>query len=111
MYIPAKEYQLKLPSKTLAFCDSRNTTSGNIDEGNYGVSSWYVATGGVGGLVYARHAKAINIGWADGHVASTKCANPLNPYPELGSVSGATQVGSTSYKNIWDRSNVRPASF
>ncbi len=62
MYIPAKETQLKLPSKTLAFCDSMNLGTGNIDEGNYGVNSWYSDTNvGAGGGAYARHAKSINI--------------------------------------------------
>lgn len=109
MYIPARETQLKLPSKTLVFCDSMNLTSGNIDEGNYGVNSWYLTSGGIGGSAYARHTKSINIDWADGHVSAFKCSNPLNPYLDIGSVSGAAQVGVN--KNVWDRSNVRPSSL
>ncbi|MFA6102561.1 MAG: prepilin-type N-terminal cleavage/methylation domain-containing protein [Victivallaceae bacterium] len=104
MYIPAMENQIRQPSKTLAFCDTWNLTTGNVDEGNYGVNSWYLTSGGVGGGAYARHTFSINISWTDGHIASIKCANPLNPYLQIGSVSGAAQVGN---KNVWDRSNTK----
>ena len=103
MYIPAKESQINQPTKTLAVCDSWNLTT-STDEGNYAVNSWYLTSGGVGGGAYARHTFSINISWCDGHVAPVKCSNPLNPYLELGSVSGSAHVGN---KNVWDRSNTK----
>jgi prepilin-type processing-associated H-X9-DG protein len=99
--VSVKDVQVKSPTKTIAFCDSRNLTSANVNEGNYAVNSWNAASGGCGGNAYPRHTRSVNIGWFDGHVAPVKCVDIFNPYQELGSISSSTHIGNG---NLWDRS-------
>ena len=96
---PAKENQLKNPSKTITNLDTRHLNFN--DRGCFLVNSWYSATSpsGQNGNAYARHSSNVNILWADGHVSPIKCANPLNPYYEL----GTGNINYPTKKTYWDR--------
>lgn len=99
---PAKESQIKTPTQTLIFCDTRNLLSGP-DYGNYGVNPWYSETNaGIGGGAYARHSSSINISWGDGHASATKCRDAMNPYNELGTGTGTRPIAETN-QTVWTR--------
>ena len=102
---PAKEAQIKRPTATIAFIES-GSLSHQLKYGRYIVNSYYKdSNGGVGGGAIARHEDAISISWFDGHASAVRCVIRSNPYPELGSVASANQVGIS--ENYWDRSDKR----
>ena len=96
--ISAKDSEVKRPSQTIYYTDSRNLAVGAEGKGHYAVSSYNAASGGV---AYGRHNKGINLGWCDGHVSGITCASAFNPYVELGSVQSYNQT--LTNKNFWDR--------
>jgi prepilin-type N-terminal cleavage/methylation domain-containing protein/prepilin-type processing-associated H-X9-DG protein len=99
-YISLKQSQVKLPSRTIFFGDTRNLASGD-GEGFYRMNS---ENGTSGGNAYARHNSVMNIGWADGSASGVKCREAKNPYNELGRCSGPAHIGDGNY---WDKSNSR----
>ncbi len=102
---PAREQSIQEPSGTIAFVES-GSLSHKLSYGRYAVNSYYKdSNGGIGGGACARHGKTIMISWFDGHSSGISCAKWDNPYPELGSVASANQVGTTA--NYWDRSSNR----
>lgn len=99
--IPARENQLKSPSRTITHCDTLCLNFFPEDKaGNYLVNSFYATTvSGSGGGAVARHSSKVNILWADSHASSIKCANQLNPYSEL----GTSTTSNPTIKTYWNR--------
>jgi len=100
-YYPAKDQQITVPVKTIAFADS--CPAGTEANGAPGILSYNSTVAG-NGQAYGRHLSAVNIGWVGGNASAFKVANPLNPYLDLGNVTGTPGLVG----NYWDRSNVRP---
>ncbi len=96
--IPAKDTEVKQPGKTIFFVEAWNL---NLNTGACNVVSYRTNPSNA---AYGKHNHIINVGWADGHASSVKVANPLDPYAELGNITGPGQV----YKNYWNRAGVRP---
>ncbi len=105
--LPAKDVQIKAPGTTIAFLEAGSlANSPFLAYGRYAVNSFFRdANGGIGGGACARHNNSIMINWFDGHASGMQIANWMNPYPELGSVSAKSHVGTVA--NFWDREKLR----
>lgn len=99
-YVSLKQSQVKLPSRTILFGDTRNLAAGDGD-GFYRMNSFNNISGG---NAFARHDGMINIGWADGSVSGVRCRIAINPYNELGECYAPAHVGKGSY---WDKTSFR----
>jgi len=92
-YIPAKGARIKHPSQTIVLTDSGNES--------YQYCNIYPTyTAGNDGQIYPRHAKAVNVSWADGHVSDEKVPNISNPYAADPFRNGNT---NGNILNHWDR--------
>jgi prepilin-type N-terminal cleavage/methylation domain-containing protein/prepilin-type processing-associated H-X9-DG protein len=97
-FIPAKDSQLKSPSRTLLAADTLCQS-----KPDYGYFTLYSsAITGIVGQLDPRHDSSINVIWADGHVTSEKVPNYLQPY--AGTIFangwGSQPLAATS---VWDR--------
>ncbi|MBO7328610.1 MAG: prepilin-type N-terminal cleavage/methylation domain-containing protein [Lentisphaeria bacterium] len=105
--LPAKEVEIKSPTTTIAFIEAGSLANTPLlSYGRYAVNSFFRDyNGGISGGACARHSNNMMIGWFDGHASGMKVAKWDDPYPELGTVSGVSHVGTV--ENFWDRSNKR----
>ncbi len=98
-YIPAKDSQIKSPSRTIMVADTLCRDSQK--QGYFTLLSYYSSNTDRHGFLDARHAKSTNILWVDGHATSEKVSNRLLPY--TGQFDNGYIQHSTSEGNLWDR--------
>jgi prepilin-type N-terminal cleavage/methylation domain-containing protein/prepilin-type processing-associated H-X9-DG protein len=99
--IPARLADLHSPSKIFSTMD---TDSFNVSEkhGYYIVTDWQSAPTATGAIIPgARHAKAVNMLWADSHASAVKVGDEADPY-NTGMSSNLVKVDGWNY---WDRFN------
>jgi prepilin-type processing-associated H-X9-DG protein/prepilin-type N-terminal cleavage/methylation domain-containing protein len=76
---PAKNTQIKNPSRTITLADTKYTD--DAIRGYYLLADLNLGAGAYVGVLKPRHSeKKVNVGWADGHVSTEVARNPLNPY-------------------------------
>jgi prepilin-type N-terminal cleavage/methylation domain-containing protein/prepilin-type processing-associated H-X9-DG protein len=90
----AKVASIKKPTKTILMVDTQWTTGVPKRGGTY-VMDWYNPGGSP--TAEARHSKAVNVLWIDGHASSVKTQTWPNAYTP-GSLTAAQQT-----PNYWDR--------
>lgn len=99
-YTPAKAYQIKQPSQTVLFLDSRLKLSPLT--GSYTVPS--IPDSRTNGRIPApRHSGSVNIVWTDGHASSVKALNPNDPLSLYDSDSLGNASNILDQPNKWDR--------
>ncbi len=76
---PAKDTQIKNPSRTIVIADTKYTD--DAIRGYYMLVDFNMSAGSNIGVLKARHnGKNVNVGWADGHASTQTVINSFNPY-------------------------------